>query len=368
MKWFNRERTKNLLTFPVETVSLLNDGEDFVDMEWADFVAEMYAEGHSFFTYTSDSVDSLASCCRLRNGIQDNTFSYTLGAGGVSTGSKCVMTININRLVQNTLKDGVVDLERVSKAVAEQVELIHKYLLAINSIVLDMRDNHMISIYDAGFVTPEKQYLTVGINGLVEGAEFLGIEPTDNEEYAAYVNAIMSPIYELNKRDKTKEVMFNTEMVPAENLGVKFSAWDTKDGYFVPRECYNSYFYRVEDASVNIIDKFRLHGSKYTGRLDGGSALHMNLEEHLTKDQYAGLLKTAIRTGCNYFTFNVPNSICNDCGHIEKHRFEKCPVCGSEDVDYATRVIGYLVRVSRWSAERQKEAARRFYADRRNLA
>lgn len=220
MKWFNKERTKNLLTFPVESFSLLNDGKTFVDKDSADFVAEMYAEGHSFFTYTSDSVDSLASCCRLRNGIQDNQFSYTLGAGGVSTGSKCVMTININRLVQNTHRAWEAEgsrgdfLTRLSSAVADQTELIHKYLLAINKIICDMRDHHMISIYDAGFIAPEKQYLTCGINGLVEGAEYLGIEPTDNDQYAAYVNAIMSPIFEINKRDKTRTVMFNTEMVP----------------------------------------------------------------------------------------------------------------------------------------------------------
>lgn len=214
--------------------------------------------------------------CRLRNGIQDNQFSYTLGAGGVSTGSKCVMTININRLVQNTHRAWKAEgshgdfMTRLSSAVADQTELIHKYLLAINKIICDMRDHHMISIYDAGFIAPEKQYLTCGINGLVEGAEYLGIEPTDNDQYAAYVNAIMSPIFEINKRDKTRTVMFNTEMVPAENLGVKFAKWDKKDGYFVPRDCYNSYFYRVEDPTVNIIDKFRLHGSTYTGRLDGG--------------------------------------------------------------------------------------------------
>jgi len=361
MKWFNRERLKNVLTFPVETLSLLNDGTDFVDKEWADFAAEMYAEGHSFFTYTSDSVDSLASCCRLRNGIQDNTFSYTLGAGGVSTGSKCVMTININRLVQNTLPDGG-NISKLSAAVAQQVEKIHKYLLAFNEIVLDMQAHHMINIYDAGFVTPEKQYLTVGINGLVEGAQFLGIKVSDNEEYRAYVNAVMEPIFNLNKRDKTETVMFNTEMVPAENLGVKFAKWDIKDGYDVPRDCYNSYFYIVEDEGTNILEKFKLHGREYTGKLDGGSALHMNLEEHLTRDQYAHLLRYAVLQGCNYFTFNIPNTVCNACGHISKHKLERCPKCGSEDIDYATRIIGYLTLVSKWSAERKEEHKRRFYA------
>lgn len=219
MKWFNAERLKNLITFPVESLSLLNDGTDFVDKEWADFAAEMYAEGHSFFTYTSDSVDSLASCCRLRNGIQENQFSYTLGAGGVSTGSKCVMTININRLVQNTAKkydwDRIgVNLSELSDEVAEQVEKIHKYLMAFNAIIKDMEAAHMIPIYDAGFISPEKQYLTVGINGLVEGAEYLDIQISNNNLYREYVNAVMKPIYDLNKRDKTKETMFNCEMVP----------------------------------------------------------------------------------------------------------------------------------------------------------
>lgn len=348
MKWFNRERKKNILTFPVETLSLLNDGHDFVDKEWADFAAEMYAEGHSFFTYTSDSVDSLASCCRLRNGIQDNQFSYTLGAGGVSTGSKCVMTMDLNRLVQNAVRSIDIDevtlipydvkLAAIRDAVANQVEKIHKYLLAFNQIVLDMRDNHMLSIYDAGFIAPEKQYLTVGVNGLVEGAEFLGLQISDNPEYAEYVNAVMEPIFESNKAAKTKTIMFNTEMVPAENLGVKFAKWDREDGYEVPRDCYNSYFYVVEDEKTNPVDKFRMHGKTFTGKLDGGSALHCNLDEHLTKPQYERLLKYAISTGCNYFTFNIPNTICNDCGYISKHRLDKCPKCGSENLDYATRV------------------------------
>lgn len=377
MKWFNKERLKNILTFPVETLSLLNDGTDYVDHEWADFAAEMYAEGHSFFTYTSDSVDSLASCCRLRNGIQDNQFSYTLGAGGVATGSKCVMTININRLVQNAKRKALqergemywTDIRNffadMSKAVEEQTEKIHKYLIAFNAIVKDMQANHMIPIYDAGFIAPEKQYLTVGINGLVEGAEYLGIKISTDSAYPDYVNAIMEPIFNLNKRDKTKEVMFNTEMVPAENLGVKNAGWDKKDGYTVPRDCYNSYFYIVEDDSINILDKFQLHGKEFTCKLDGGSALHMNLEEHLTKNQYARLLRYAVKTGCNYFTFNVPNTLCNDCGHISKHKLDRCPKCGSDNLDYATRIIGYLTLISKWSEERRKEADRRYYDDKK---
>jgi anaerobic ribonucleoside-triphosphate reductase len=148
----------------------------------------------------------------------------------------------------------------------------------------------------------------------------------------------------------------------AENLGVKNAKWDKEDGYFVPRDCYNSYFYKVEDESVNVVDKFILHGDRLTKYLDGGSALHCNLDEHLSQEQYKKLLKVAIQTGCSYFTFNIPNTVCNNCGYIEKRPLKVCPKCGSTDLDYLTRVIGYLKRVSAFSEPRQKEAKERYYA------
>lgn len=363
MKWFNKERLSYELTFPVETLNLLNDGKEYVDKEWADFGAEMYSEGHSFFTYTSDSVDSLSSCCRLKNEVQDNTFSYTLGAGGVSTGSKGVMTININRLVQNAKRDGI----DISEAVREQVKKIHKYLLAFNEIVKDNFKANLLTAYNAGYISLDKQYLTIGINGFVEGAEFLGIDISPNEQYFAYGESILKPIYEENRKARTSEVMFNTEFIPGENLGIKNAKWDKKDGYIVPRDCYNSYFYKVEDESCNLIDKFILHGKRLTKYLDGGSALHANLEEHLSKPQYKKVMDIAINTGCSYFTFNIPNTVCNDCGFITKHNLPKCPKCGSDNVDYLTRIIGYLKRVSKWSEARQKEAKTRYYDNNVNV-
>lgn len=357
MKWFNKERTKKPLTFPVETVNLLDNGTEYVDKDWADFTAEMYSEGHSFFTYRSDSVDSLSSCCRLRNEVQDNTFSFTLGAGGVSTGSKGVLTTNINRLVQNAVAEN----KDISDKMREQTIKNHKYLTAFNEIVKDSLKANMLSIYNAGFIDMDKQYLTLGINGFVEGAEFLGIEISPNDKYFEYGEKILKPIYEENKKDKTKELMFNTEFVPAENLGVKNAKWDKEDGYVVPRDCYNSYFYIVEDEKCSVIDKFILHGDRLTKYLDGGSALHCNLEEHLTKDQYRNLLDVAIKTGCSYFTYNIKNTVCNKCGYISKHTIDTCPRCGSKYVDYLTRIIGYLKRVSSFSEPRQKEESRRSY-------
>ena len=357
MTWFNAERTKTILTFPVETMALLTENGDAKDPEYADWTAKMYSEGHSFFTYMSDNADSLASCCRLRNEIQDNGFSYTLGAGGVSTGSKSVLTINLNRCVQYAFKKGIPYLEYLE----DVVDLMHKVQLAYNENLRDLMEKGMLPLFDAGFINIGRQYLTIGVNGLVEAAEFLGIRITDNPDYVAFVQGVLGMIERLNKKYRSKDVMFNCEMIPAENVGVKHAKWDREDGYIVPRDCYNSYFYIVEDENTNILDKFRLHGSKYIEHLTGGSALHMNLEEHLSQTQYRQLLRVAAREGCNYFTYNIPNTICNTCGHIDKRYLHECPKCGSHDIDYATRIIGYMKRVSSFSQPRQKEAARRFY-------
>ena len=361
MRWFNEERRRKLLTFPVETVNLLDDGHDYVDPEWKNFVAEMWSKGHSFFVYRSDSVDSLSSCCRLRNELRDNTFSYTLGAGGVSTGSKCVISINVNRLVQDAVWD--TPLCDVMDRMEIQIEKIHKYLIAFNEILKERRAAGLLPVYDAGYIALDKQYLTIGINGLVEGAEALNIPvEADNPEYIAYVDAVLSPIYAANCAARTSELMFNTEMVPAEGLGVKNAAWDKASKLYVPRDCYNSYFFVVEDPTVNVLDKLRFHGRTFTRYLDGGSACHINLDEHLTKEQYLLLLNAAIRTGCNYLTFNVPNTLCNSCGYISKHRLDACPKCGSRDLDYATRIIGYLKLISRFAHDRQVEAGKRHYS------
>ena len=359
MKWFNQERTKTLLTFPVETMALLVDenGEP-KDQEWGEFTAEIYAEGHSFFTYMSDNADSLSSCCRLRNEITDNGFSYTLGAGGVSTGSKSVLTINLNRCVQYAVNHKMDYLEYLGQV----IDLCHKVQLAYNENLKDLQAHGMLPLFDAGYINIARQYLTIGINGLVEAAEFMGLKITPNDDYKKFVQGILGLIEKYNKQYRTKDIMFNCEMIPAENVGVKHAKWDREDGYFVPRDCYNSYFYVVEDDSLSVIDKFKLHGAPYIEHLTGGSALHMNLDEHLSKEQYLHLLKVAAKEGCNYFTFNIPNTVCNDCGHIDKRYLKECPHCHSKNVDYMTRIIGYLKRVSNFSQARQEEASRRYYA------
>jgi ribonucleoside-triphosphate reductase len=313
-------------------------------------MAQHLAEGSSFFVYLSDNADSLASCCRLRNEISDNTFSYTLGAGGVATGSINVITLNMNRLVQD------------KRDLASEVKKIQRYQVAYRKLMDDYLAAGMLNVYDAGFISLDKQFLTIGINGMVEAAESQGLMASNNPGYIAFVKDKLKIIFNENKAAKQQfGYLFNTEFVPAENLGVKNAKWDKADGYRVNRDCYNSYFYVVEDELSNPLDKFILHGRELVDYLDGGSALHLNLDEALSQEGYLSLLNVAAKTGCNYFCVNVKITICNQCKHIDKRTLHACSSCGSQDIDYGTRVIGYLKRVSSFSSGRRAEHSLRYY-------
>jgi len=378
MMWFNEERLKCLITFPVESVALIYKDGKFEDEDMAEFVAEEYARGHSFFTYISDTADSLSSCCRLKNKVDTKEFNFTNGNMGVETGSKSVITLNLNRIIQNWLKERynlnhswpvkVNDYEYFGEYLEEILQRVYKYHIAYNECLWDMYDAGLLPVYKAGFISLNKQYLTIGINGLNQAAEFIGLECRNNDEYKQFCQFVFKTIKDCNSANNGKyfghKVTFNTECVPAESLAIKNYNWDKQDGYWVPEDTnlYASYIFKPNDKKTSVLEKFILHGRDYIGDyLDGGSAAHINLSEHLSKKQYMRLLEFAAKNGCQYFTFNIPNCECDDCGFIAKQPFEVCPKCGSTHVSLWDRIIGYLTKIHNWSEGRQIEQKTRVY-------
>ena len=382
MSWFNKLRLKQVLTFPVETFAMVHDGKDIIDKEYKDLCAEMYAQGHSFFTYISDSADSLASCCRLRNELAENTFSPTSGMTGVKTGSCNVITLNINRIVQDCIRENCTNPEDIIQVYSEFKESIHngireslinilervyKYHITYKTMLYEWEEKKMFASSNGGYINIKDLYSTIGLNGLNEAAEFLGLKVSNNPEYFKFLQLILGTIKEQNKihsiHDKKRPFLFNSEVVPAEGLGGKNYRWDKEDGYKVPedRNLYNSYFYNAHD-DTSVLDKFILHGRQTYQYTDGGSAAHINLEEHLSKKQYLKLIDFAIEQGTNYFTFNIPNSKCEDCKHIVKAPIKVCPKCGSEHITQYTRIIGYLRPITAFGKDRRIEAEKRTYS------
>ena len=376
MKWFNSERERTLLTFPVETLALLTDGKDVIDQDYKNFAAEMWSKGHSFFVYLSDNPDSLASCCRLRNKIQENTFSFTNGLTGVQTGSCNVFTLNLNRIVQDwfrmmkklnpefTIKIAKQSYANLYEYLSAIVKRVQKYHIAFKHNLYMFEKAGQLTASTAGYISMKKLYSTIGLNGINEAAMFLGIDVSYNEEYKNFCRLITGTISELNKKNSTPECQFNQEFVPAEGLGSKNFRWDKQDGYIVPndgRVLYNSYFYDAHD-NTSVLDKMKMHGREFTELLDGGVGCHINLQEHLSKDQYLHLIDFAIQNGTNYFTFNVPNTECDACGFISKQRLTKCPKCGSEHLTWWTRVIGFLRPTKAFDKFRKIEESQRTYS------
>lgn len=365
MKWFNNERSKTLLTFPVESMALLNDGNDIMDKDYKEFTAEMWSEGHSFFCYTSSDADSLSSCCRLRNSLSSNTFSSLGGLTGVQTGSCSVMTLNISRIVQDWSNGYDVNPDEVKffDYLGQILDRVYKYQIAFKTMLYDMEKKKMFSSCNAGYISMKKLFCTIGLNGHNEAAEFLGYKIGINNRYIDFMVELCGYIEQQNKEHSTPKFTFNLEMVPAEGLGPKNYKWDKEDGYWVPedRNLYNSYNFLQNDGSLSVTDKMKLHGGKISDACSGGQAAHINLDEHLTKDQYLRLIDVAVKEHCSYFTFNIPNSQCSDCGHIEKQHFDECRVCHSHNIVDWTRIIGFLRPVSSFSKERFMESQTRVY-------
>ena len=366
-------------------MAMVHNGKDIIDTAYKDLTAEMYSEGHSFFTYISDSADSLASCCRLKNELAENTFNPTSGLTGVMTGSCNVITLNINRIVQDwwnnsrdeesesleTLITWKEDREtayiRLKEYLINILKRVYKYHIAYKTMLYEQEDKKMFAASNGGYIYISKLYSTIGINGLNEAARFLGLTVSNNTEYLQFLQLILGTIKEQNKlhsiKDNKRPFIFNSEVVPAEGLGGKNYRWDKEDGYWVPDDenLYNSYFYNAHD-NTSVLDKFILHGRQTYQYTDGGSALHCNLQDHLSKEQYLKLIDFAIQEGTSYFTFNIPNSKCEDCGHIIKKPISKCPKCNSENITQYTRVIGYLRPIKAFGNDRQEEASKRVYS------
>lgn len=376
MKWLNEERTKTLLTFPVITVCCLTDDNDVLDKEYKDFITTQWAEGDSFFVYLSKNADSISSCCRLRNEVTDNTFSSTTGLTGVQTGSCNVMTLNLNRIIQDCDRSYGI---KQHGGWRDNTSFIKDYLEAILDRVYDYQKAYKTGLYNmdkqgmfpqtkAGYINFDKLYCTIGVNGLNEAARFLGLTVSNNKNYMDFASWILNVIKQYNKKNSEKKFKFNLELVPAESLGVKNYNWDKEDGYWVPDDenLYNSYIYDAHD-DTSVLDKIAMQGGKIAKSIDGGQASHINLEDNLDKEQYTKLLEYTVQVGNSFITFNIPQTQCDDCGFIAKHPFKKCPKCSSVNVTPWTRIVGYLRPIKAWFKARQIEGLKRKFTEKNKV-
>ena len=361
------------LTFPVTSVCMLHDNNKCLDEDCRQWVADEWAKGSSFFLYLSNNPTSISSCCRVQNEITENTFNSTTGLTGIMTGSANVITLNLNRIIQDCCKQHGGDPRFISSKnlkpyLIDILERVYKYQIAYKTMLYDMEDKGMYSSSNAGYIYMKKLYCTIGVIGYCEAAQFLGLEISNNKEYKEFLKVIFETIQEQNKlhsiHDKKRPFVFNLEAIPGENLAVKLYEQDKKDGYYVPEDqnLYSSYFFKQWDKNISILDKLKLHNRDINTFCGGGQACHLHLDEHLSKEQYLKLIDIAVHEECNYFTFNVPISECLECGHIVNAPIHECPRCHSKKIDWWIRIIGFLRPLRCYSKPRLIEAGKRVYS------
>ena len=368
------------LTFPVSTVCMVHDGKEYLDEDYKELCAEEWAKGSSHFAFVSDNPMVLSSCCRVLNEL---SFTSTTGGLGVMTGSANVITLNLNRITQDYFKtidtnysgaSGILyqditeeDMNGFKKYLIDILKRVYKYHIAYKTMLYEQEEKKMYSASNAGYLYLSKLYCTIGVIGYFEAAKYLGIETTYNPTYIKFLQEVFGVIRDENLKnsikDKKRPFIFNCEAVPGESLGVKFYNWDKEDNYKVPEDqnLYNCYFYNPWDET-DILSKMKLHGKEVAPYLGGGQAAHLNLSEHLSKEQYLKLLDNAMEFGTNYFTFNIPMTECKKCGHVVNAPVNECPICHSTEVSYWTRIIGYLTKVDNWSNPRMQEFKKRVYS------
>lgn len=380
------------LTFPVTSVCMLHDNNKCLDEDCRQWVADEWAKGSSFFLYLSNNPTSISSCCRVQNEITENTFNSTTGLTGIMTGSANVITLNLNRIIQdwyrqykpNRLRDSnkaerkMIAVRRLwntegsklfSEYLIDILDRVYKYQIAYKTMLYDMEDKGMYSSSNAGYIYLKKLYCTIGVIGYCEAAQFLGLEISNNKEYKEFLKVVFKTIQEQNKlhsiHDKKRPFVFNLEAIPGENLAVKLYEQDKKDGYYVPNDqnLYSSYFFKQWDKNISILDKLKLHNRDINTYCGGGQACHLHLDEHLSKEQYLKLIDISVHEGCNYITVNIPISECLECGHIVNAPIHECPKCHSKNIDWWVRIIGFLRPLRCYSMARLIEAGKRVYSN-----
>jgi ribonucleoside-triphosphate reductase len=111
----------------------------------------------------------------------------------------------------------------------------------------------------------------------------------------------------------------------------------------------NSIHYRYS-SDINFIKRIIDQG-KFSKLIEAGSITHVFLGEHLppAKALMKVVINTYNNTSCEQLAFSPEFTLCNNCNKTSRGLLDKCPDCGSENIDGLTRITGYFSKTSSWN-------------------
>lgn len=189
--------------------------------------------------------------------------------------------------------------------------------------------------------------LAIGQLGLAETLQILvGCDHTEEKgmELAKRIEQLFKD--RCNEFKQEYKLNFGVYFSPAENLCYT-SMQKFKDKYgIIPNVSDKEYFTNSIHVpvwqKVTPFEKIDIE-SQLTGYSSAGCITYVELDGGVKHNIKAleTIVNYAMDKDIPYFAINIPNDTCLDCGTTDEFN-DKCPVCGSENIQQLRRVTGYL--------------------------
>ncbi len=358
-------RSKNMMTFPVNSISLLRQNGKFVDEEFARYACEHNRKWNDSNLFVDDSVTSLSNCCRLKSNIKDLGYFNSVGGTALKVGSVKVSTINLARLALENKTE-----EEYLAALEYYTNLNLKALDCVRGIIKRNVEKGLLKNFTYGLIDFEHLYNTIGFLGCYETIKSFGYTTEDefnNTYYTQQAEDFGKKIFDTIHKVKTVfsenvDYQINCEQIPGESAAAKLMK---KDKLIFPETVvddlplYGNQFIPL-GIKTTLQERIRI-ASLFDGFCNGGSILHVNIEAPFnTPEQAWKMLNYVAEQGVTYFAFNTKIQACD-----KNHAFygKKCPVCGGDVATEYTRIVGFYTPIRTYSKERKEEYSMREWED-----
>lgn len=350
-------RTHNMMTFPVNSISLLRQNGKFIDEEFARYACEHNRKWNDSNLFIDSSVTSLSNCCRLKSNIEDLGYFNSIGGTALKVGSVKVSTINLARIaLENHSEDSYL------AALRNLVWLDLQVLDCVRSIIRRNVEKNLLKNFTLGLVDFEHLYNTVGFIGIYETMKTFGYVVMDEfgnsfytKEAEDFGKKIFDTIHSV-KAEFMKHVDYqiNCEQIPGETAAAKLMK---KDRFFFGKTTvtdlplYGNQFIPL-GIKTTLQERIRI-AAMFDGFCNGGSILHINIDAPFNSPEAAwDMLNYVADQGVTYFAFNIKIQACK---HNHAFYGKTCPICGEPvDTEY-TRIVGFFTPVKTYSKERTAE-------------
>ena len=354
-------RSKNMMTFPVLTMSLLYQNGKFTDEEFARWAIEHNRKWNDSNIVCDSSVNSLSNCCRLKSNIEDLGYFNSIGGTALKVGSVKVSTVNLARIAleHDNEKDYLV-------ALRDLVELNCKALDTVRHIIKRNVDKGLLPNFTHGLIDFDHLYNTIGILGIYETLRSFNYVTKDefgNTFYTEQACSFAKKIFDVIHRTKEqfgldKDYKINLEQVPGENAASKLFQADKllyPDMVIEDLPLYGNQFIPL-GIKTTMQERIRI-ASLFDSYCNGGSIAHINIEApHKSFESAWEMVNYIASQGLTYFAFNTKIQVCE-----HNHAFfgQTCPECGGPVAGEYTRIVGFYTPIKTWSKERKSEYALR---------